>query len=702
MPPPEAYIQAETASQYPAKSDEVERYKRSSTVRLTSPHEAKDGSLPQQHPFDEFSQAITTYTGGTHISDVSSSVREVRDSHSVSSEETRGTLQTFSPSPVHPPLPPPLFLPPRTKTTDITKTSDTRRWISAPKPVADVTPSPPLPAPHVYETRPAQPAVARQLSAVKRQARKLANGPSSRASEESPGADVEALESTSGSSPKTATKYYMPKVKVSSPPLWLKSALEAGGHAQGTKGTGPPGGRTRTGSIARTATTMTFSTGNSGGTDASVVSQAIKETPAPETVINPYFSQLDQQEQHAVNQGKESRHGVHERQEGHGDYQHSGDVHEHTSRHVEVRKVRRKISEDLKARILSLPVSEQASKSSKASRHPLQDKAGLSTVTNRILRMQSDRSTYSGRSTHSGRSTPSIIPSVVTTPKIRPGRTLTPSSGKGTKRADQDRHHSQNPTQMSNTARSPGSHSQRWLEQQQQYQHRSSQQSTWQLTGQRARRSQAPSPFEAIERPSHSEATDLSSPPSRSSGASHQSRNAFLDRTERSNHRTTTRRDSETEPLVDSNVASTSTVKTIGNRPPPKKVPNSSSTDVDVHRDGLRRADRERKSTDKTEPSADESHKQHTSPAQSEEIVSRQEELLEEETSGCHHEPGQGIQGLTIVLHLKGQEDLVISTDLTREASGVDGATSVTMGLSPIVPLSSQSFELGEESGFTL
>jgi len=38
-----------------------------------------------------------------------------------------------------------------------------------------------------------------------------------------------------------------------------------------------------------------------------------------------------------------------------------------------------------------------------------------------------------------------------------------------------------------------------------------------------------------------------------------------------------------------------------------------------------------------------------------------------------------GIQGLTIVLHLKGEDDLVISTDLTKDISGGSAPASLTM-----------------------
>ncbi|KAK3340785.1 hypothetical protein B0H65DRAFT_429897 [Neurospora tetraspora] len=682
---PEAYAlaQAGNASQDPAGSQEVEHRKRSSNVqnetRLTSPpSETKDRPSLHQHAFapatEEFSQAITKCTEGTPTLNISSSVRNAQNTHIVSSEETRGTLEAFSPSPVHPALPPPLFLPPRTMVIDVRKTPDTSRWISPPKPVAAVSPSPPLPA---------QPGVARQFSAVKRQARKLANGPSSRASEESPGADAETVKSTSGSSVNATNQYYMPKVKVSSPPLWLKfPSTRTGGNAQRTKRAEPPANNTRTGSVASTATTIT---GDSGRTGASVGSHAIKETSAPETVTNPYFPQLDQQEQQAVKQGEESRHGVHERQGEHGGYQHSGDFHEQTTLHGHARKVSRKVSEDLKARILSLPVSEQASKPSKGNRHPLQadsrsgNKTGLATVINRISDMQSDHSTYSGRST------PSTIRSGVTTPKLRPGRTLTPSSGKGAKRAGGDRRHSQNRTPTPTTARSSGSHSQQWLQQQQ----RSSLHSARQPTGQRAKRPQSPPAVEDIHRQSYSDATGLSSLPSRSSVTSYQTRDAIIDRTERSNHRTTTRRESETAPLLNSNVTSTPTAKMIGNRPPPKKAPIASSADIHDHRSGLRRADRERTSSDDETP-PNEGDYGHTTSPPPQEIV-RQAEGSSEEETGCHHDPGTGIHGLTIVLHLKGQEDLVISTDLTREASGADGASSVTMSLSPIVPLSPQS-----------
>ncbi|KAK3953544.1 hypothetical protein QBC32DRAFT_115557 [Pseudoneurospora amorphoporcata] len=699
---PEAYTlaQAGNASQDSAGSHEVGRRKRSSNVQngtgLTSPPEPKGRPSSRQRAFEEFSQAITKYTGRTPIPNISSSVRSVRDTHSVSSEETRDTLETFSPSPVHLPLPQPLFLT-RTMASDVRKTPDTSRGISPPKLVADVSPSPPLPAPHVHRMRPAQPAVARQFSAVKRQARKLANGPSSRASEESPGADVETVKSTNASSGNTATRYYMPKVKVSSPPLWLKfPSMRTGGNAQRTKGTQPPGGSTRTGSVASTATTMTIMTGDSGRTCASVGSHAIKGIPTPETVINPYFPQLDQQEQHAVKQGQESRHGVHERQGEHQDYQHSGNFHEQTTQRKHARKVSRKVSEDLKARILSLPVSEQASKSSKGNRNLLQadsrsgNKAGLATVINRISEMQSDRSLYSRPSTHSGRSTPSTIRSLVTTPKIQPSRTLTPSSGKGAKRAGGDRRHSQNRTPTPATARSSGGHSQQWLKQQQQQ--RSSIHSARQPTGQRAKRSQAPSPVDSIGHPRHSAAIGLSSLPSRSSGTSYQSRDIILDRKERSSHRATTRRESETAPLLDSKVTSTSTAKTIGNRPPPtRKTPIASSADIHDHRSGLRRAGRERTSSDDETPPNEGRHEHRSSSSPPPPEIVRQEEGSSEEETDCHHDPAQGIQGLTIVLHLKGKEDLVISTDLTREGSGADGASSVTVSLSPIVPLSPQS-----------
>ncbi|KAA8628996.1 hypothetical protein SMACR_06443 [Sordaria macrospora] len=702
--------QAGNASQELAGSHEAERRKTSSTVQnetgLTSPPKPKDRSSSHRHTFEEFNQAITKYSKGTPTQNVSSSVRNVRDTHSVSSEGTRGTLDPFSPSPVHPPLPPPIFLPPRTMSIDVRKTPDTSRWISPPKAVADVSPSPPLPAPHVHKMRPAQPAMARQFSAVKRQARKLANGPSSRASEEFPGPDVETIKSTSGSSGNTATRYYMPKVKVSSPPLWLKSpSTRTGGNVQRTRGSKPPAGSTRTGSLASTATTTNYITGDSGRTGVSVGSHAFKDTSASGTVINPYFPQLRQQEQRSVKQGEEdSGHGVHERQGEHGDYQHSGNFLEETTQYRHAQKINRKVSEDLKARILSLPVSEQVSKSSKGSRHPLQadsrsgNKAGLATVINRISEMQSDptysgRSVYSGRSTHSGHSTPSTIRSVVTTPKVRPGRTLTPISGKGAKSAGGNRRHSQNRTPTPITTHSSGSHSQRWLEQQQQYQlqQRSSRQSTRQPTGQRTKRSQAPSPVGAIDRPNHSDATGLSSLPSRSSGTSYQSCDIIFDRKERSSHRATTRRESETAPLLNSNVSSTSTAKTIGNRPPPKKAPTASSADIHDHRSGLRRVGQERTSSDDETPPNEGHHEHRSSSTPPPQEIVRQEEGTPKEEAGCHHDPGQGIQGLTIVLHLKGQEDLVISTDLTHEGSGADGATSVTISLSPIVPLSPQS-----------
>lgn len=718
---PEAYTHEQVGNQDSASSHDLERRKRSPNLhtgtRPASPPEAINRSSSNQPASEKFSQAITKYTGGTPTPKAISSVRNVRNTHSASSKETHDTLETWSPSPVQPPLPQPLFLPPRTIAIDVRKTPDTRRWISPPKPVADVSPSPPLPAHHVHKTRPAQPAVARQFSAVKRQARKLANGPSSRASEESPAADVEAVKSTSGSSVNVATRYHMPKVKVSSPPLWLKSpSTKTGVKAQPMKRARPAVNSTRTGSVASSATTMTFITGVSGRTDASVDSHATGEPLGRETVTNPYFPLLNQQEQQATKRRDESRHGVYERQEEHGVYQHSGDFHEQATKHRHTRKVNRKVSEDLKARILSLPVSEQASKSSKGNTHRLQadNKAGLATVINRISEMQSDRSTYSGhslysgRSTHSGRSTPSTLRSVVTTPKIRPGRTLTPSSGKGAKLAGSDRRHSQNRTPTPTTARSSGSHIQQWQQQQQRL--HSSPRSARHSTQQRAKRPQSSPEAEDIRHQSYNDATGLSSLPSRSSVASYQSRDAIIDRTEHGYHRatTTTRRESETAPLLNSTVpTSAPTAKTTGNRPQQQSNKSpivSSSADVGNHRSGLRRAGREEQTKSFGGEAAqnierDHDHHHRSSSSSPPQEIVRGQAAAEAGASsegnktaaGCNHDPGQGIQGLTIVLHLKGQEDLVISTDLTREGSAVDGASSVTMSLSPIVPLSPQS-----------
>ncbi|EGO58092.1 hypothetical protein NEUTE1DRAFT_100967 [Neurospora tetrasperma FGSC 2508] len=696
---PEAYalVQAGNASQDPAGPQEVEHRKRFSNVqnetRLANlPSETKDKPSLHQHAFapavEEFSQATTEYTEGTSPLNVFSSVSNAQITHIVASEETRGTLETLSPSPVHPPLPPLPFLPPRTMASDLKKTSDTSRWISPPKPVAAVSPSPPLLAPHVHKMRPAQPAVARQFSAVKRQARKLANGPSSRASDESPGADAETVKSSSDSSVHATNRYYMPKVKVSSPPLWLKfPSTRTGGNSNQTKRAVPPGNSIRTGSVTRTATAMTSNIGDSKRTGASVGSHAIQETSARETVTNPYFPQLDQLERQTVEKGEESRHGVQERQGEHGDHQHSGDFHEQTTLHGHARKVGRKVSEDLKARILGLPVSEQASNSSKGNRHPLQadsrsgNKAGLATVISRISEMQSDRSTYSGCST------PSTIRSVVTTPKPRPGRTLTPSSGNGAKRAGGDRRHSQNRTPTPTTSRFPGSHSQEWLQQQQQQ--RSSLHSARQPIGQRVKGPHSPPAVEDIHHQTYSDFTSLSSLPSRSPVTSYQFRDAIVDRTKHSNHRVTTRRESETAPLLTSNVVSTPTAKTLDNRPSPKKAPIASSAGIHDHLSDVRRAIQERTSSDEIRPPIEVDYG-YTSSSTPQEII-RQGEGSSEEETGCHHDPSTGIHGLTIVLHLKGQEDLVISTDLTREASGADGASSVTMSLSPIVPLSPQS-----------
>ncbi|KAK3504653.1 hypothetical protein B0T13DRAFT_516701 [Neurospora crassa] len=696
---PEAYalVQAGNASQDPAGPPEVEHRKRSSNVqnetRLANPpSETKDKPSLHQYAFapavEEFSQATTEYTEGTPTLNVFSSVSNAQITHIVASEETRGTLETLSPSPVHPPLPPLPFLPPRTMASDLKKTPDTSRWISPPKPVAAVSPSPPLPAPHVHKMRPAQPAVARQFSAVKRQARKLANGPSSRASEESPGADAETVKSSSGSSVNATNRYYMPKVKVSSPPLWLKfPSTRTGGNFNQTKRAVPPGNSIRTGSVISTATPMTSNTGDSKRTGASVGSHAIQGTSARETVTNPYFPQLDQQERQTVEKGEGSRHGVQERQGEHGDHQHSGDFHEQTTLHGHARKVGRKVSEDLKARILGLPVSEQASKSSKGNWHPLQadsrsgNKAGLATVISRISEMQSDRSTYSGCST------PSTIRSVVATPKPRPGRTLTPSSGNGAKRAGGDRRHSQNRTPTPATSRFPGSHSQEWLQQQQQQP--SLLHSARQPTGQRVKGPHSPPAVGDIHGQTYSDFTSLSSLPSRSPVTSYQFRDAIVDRTKHSNHRVITRRESETAPLLTSNVVSTPTAKTLDNRPSPKKVPIASSAGIHDHLSDVRRAIQERTCSDEIRP-PNEVDYGYTSSSTPQEII-RQAEGSSEEETGCHHDPSTGIHGLTIVLHLKGQEDLVISTDLTREASGADGATSVTMSLSPIVPLSPQS-----------
>ncbi|KAK3391973.1 hypothetical protein B0T20DRAFT_489080 [Sordaria brevicollis] len=712
--------QAKNASRDSASSHDLERPKippnLQDGMRPTSSTDAQNRSSSNQHASEEFSEAITQHTRGTPPLKVTSAVRNIRNTHSASSKETHGTLKTWSPSPVHPPKPQPLFLPPRTMAIDARKTPDTRRWISPPKPVADVTPSPPLPAHHVHTMRPAQPAVARQFSAVKRQARKLAQGPSSRASEESPAIDVEAVKSTSGSGVNVATRYHMPKVKVSSPPLWLKSpSTKSGVNPKPVKRAIPAGVGTRTGSVASTATTRTFITGDSGRTDASVSSHAIGKIPERETVTKPYFSPFHQQEHQVSKQPDEFRHDVYERQEDHGDYQHSGDFHKQAPQHGHGRKVSRKVSEDLKARILSLPVSEQSSKSSKGNTHRLQadNKAGLTTVINRISEMQSDRSTYSGRSlysgrsTHSGRSTPATIRSVVITPKPQPGRAITPGSEKGGDRRD-----SQNRTPTLTTARSSGSHIQEWQQQQQRL--RSSPRSSQHPTHQRAKRPWSSPETEDIRHQSHNDATGLSSLPSRSSETSYQSRDALLARTEHDYYgatATSTKRESETAPLLRSTVlTSAPTAKTIGNRPQQEqsnKFPiSSSSADVRDHRGGLRGDGGEEKTTSSGGPPAPNverdyellRHNRSSSSSPSQEIV--RQAVAEAGTStegngnaaaGCTHDPGQGIQGLTIVLHLKGHEDLVISTDLTREGSAVDGASSVTISLSPIVPLSPQS-----------